>query len=99
MENVNLTITRESIKENLDTVEGEWYTEHGLKKLEWTEYPPQLLKSNGYAHEQLLQRCLLDLVLYLPAWAIARTKSNDQECYGVGNLERVVKEEPGTWDE
>jgi hypothetical protein len=39
MQNVDLALTRESVQESQDTVEGEWYTELGLKKLEhWTEF-------------------------------------------------------------
>jgi len=36
---VNVVMSKESIQENRDTVEGEWYTELALKKLEhWNEF-------------------------------------------------------------
>ena len=42
MQEVDVVLTRESIQENSDTVEGEWYTEQALKNLEnWDEYQPQ----------------------------------------------------------
>lgn len=38
MVDVNLVMSKESVQESKDTIEGEWYTELALKKLEhWNE--------------------------------------------------------------